>query len=73
MWAAGTVAAAVYNTNRSNASDPVANASDFVPKSLSEMSQPIDEIPQPEPEIEALAAFFGTRKESAKAALVPDK
>lgn len=71
MWAAGEIAAAIYNTNRSEKSDPVLSAADFVPKPLSEISKPAE--PEPELDIERLAAFLGTRRDESKASLIREK
>jgi hypothetical protein len=63
MAAAGVVAAAVYNSQRTKDSDPLVNAVDFIPASLSELSQ-ADSEPEDEGELtlDLLAEFFGARK-----------
>jgi len=74
MWAAGEIAAAIYNVNRGDSRDRVWTAADFVPRPLSEISQ-TDNEPEPEeaPSIEGLVAFFGTKDKKEKAFLVPGK
>jgi hypothetical protein len=62
MLAAGEIAAAVYNTNRSSSSDPVVSAADFIPKPYSEISQRDDEIEESELDIDTVAEFFGVRE-----------
>jgi hypothetical protein len=72
MAAAGEIAAAVYNTNRSDRSDPVLSAADFVPKPLAEISSPEND-PEPELDIEALKGFWGgVNQQSTKARFVKE-
>lgn len=61
MMAAGEIAAAIYNTNRRDKSDPVFRADQFVPKPLGDFADPDPEETEPEPEIhiEDLKAVLG--------------
>jgi hypothetical protein len=60
MMAAGEIAAAVYNVNRTQRSDHLFTARDFVPKTLQEIAAP----PNPEPELDmaTLKSLFGNFK-----------
>jgi len=73
MAAAGVVAAAVYNSQRTKDSDPLVNAADFIPASLSELSR-VDE-PEEEPELtlDLLAEFFGARRKAPGAIVAPER
>jgi len=63
MAAAGVVAAAVYNAQRTKDSDPLVNAADFIPPTLGEISrEPEAEEEEGELTIEELSAFFGAKK-----------
>lgn len=62
MWAAGEIAAAIYNTNRTSESDHVFTADEFVPKPLEDISQQVDDAE--EADMDALKAFFGVAKKS---------
>jgi hypothetical protein len=63
MAAAGVIAAAVYNSQRSKDSDPLVDPGDFVPRPLREIAhQPAEEEDEGELTIDVLAEFFGARK-----------
>jgi hypothetical protein len=63
MAAAGTIAAAVFNSQRTKESDPVRHPAEFIPKPLHELVRAIDEPEVEEPlTIEELSSFFGAVK-----------
>ena len=62
MAAAGAVAAAIYNAQRTKETDPLVNAADFIPPTLGEISRPEQPEEEGELTLETLSAFFGVKK-----------